>query len=102
MDMIFAALGKVLRDAPKEALVFAQTHGRDVREFIVLVDEGRVGIRSVAAAGEDVENGDSVTLFEPIRDRDGERKGCVVAVRGEDEDLQGVAPMLLKSYFTGI
>jgi hypothetical protein len=100
--MIFAALGKVLRDAPKEALVFAQAHGGDVREFIVLVDEGRVGVRSVAAAGEDVEDGYGVALLEPVGDRDGERKGCVVAVRGEDENLQSAAPMLLKSYFTGI
>jgi hypothetical protein len=100
--MIFAAPGKVLRDAPEEVFVFAQAHGGDVREFVVFVDEARVGIRSVAAAGEDIKNGDSVALFEPVGDRDGERKCCVVAVRGEDEDLQGAAPMLLKSYFTGI
>ena len=102
METIFATLGKVLGDAPEEVLIFAQAHGGDVREFVVFVDEARVGVRSVAAAGEDVEDGDSVALSKPIGDRDGERKRCVVAVRGEDEDLQNAAPMLLKSYFTGI
>jgi hypothetical protein len=102
VETIFATLGKVLRDAPEEVLIFAQAYCGDVREFVVFVDEARVRIRSVAAAGEDVEDRDSVALSERVGDRDGERKGCVVAVRGEDEDLQDAAPMLLKSYFTGV
>jgi hypothetical protein len=56
------------------------------------VDEAGVGVGSVAAAGEDVEDGDSVARGEPVCDGDREGKRCVVAMRGEDEDLQGVAP----------
>jgi hypothetical protein len=69
-------------------LVFTQAHGRDVREFVVFVDEAGVGVRGVAAAGEDVEDGDGVARDEPVGDGDRKRKRCVVAVRGEDEDLQ--------------
>ena len=68
--------------------VFAQAHGGDVGELVVFVDESGVGVRGIAAAGEDVEDGDGVARGEPVGDGDRERKGCVVAVRGEDEDLQ--------------
>jgi len=68
--------------------VFAQAHRGDVGELIVFVDEGGVGVRGVAAAGEDVEDGDGVARCEPVGNGDGEREGCVVAMRGEDEDLQ--------------
>jgi hypothetical protein len=69
-------------------LVFAQAHGGDVGEFVVFVDEGRVGVWCVAAAGEDIEDADGVVRGEPVGDGDRERKRCVVAVRREDEDLQ--------------
>jgi hypothetical protein len=81
-----------LRDATKEVLVFAEAHGGDVGELVVFVDEAGVGVWGVTAAGEDVEDGDGVARREPVGNRDRERKGCVVAVRGEDEDLQGTAP----------
>ena len=94
MEIVLEALGQVLRDAAKEVLVFAQAHCGDVGELIVFVDEGCVGVWSVTAAGEDVEDGDDVTRCEPVGDGDGERKGCVVAVRGKNEDLQVAAPLL--------
>ena len=72
----------------RKSLVFAETHGGDVGEFVVFVDEGGVGVGGVAAAGEDVEDGDGVARGEPVGDGDREREGCVVAVRREDEDLQ--------------
>jgi hypothetical protein len=92
VEVSLETLWQVLRDAAEEVLVFSQAHGGDVGELIVFVDEGGVGVGGVAAAGEDVEDGDGVARGEPVGDRDRERKGCVVAVRGEDEDLQGVAP----------
>jgi hypothetical protein len=52
------------------------------------VDEGGVGVWSVAAARKDVEDGNGVARGEPFGDGDREREGCVVAVRREDEDLQ--------------
>jgi hypothetical protein len=52
------------------------------------MDEVGVGVGGVAAAGEDVEDGNGVARGEPVDDGDRERKGCVVAVRGEDENLQ--------------
>jgi hypothetical protein len=52
------------------------------------MNEAGVGVGSIAAAGEDVEDGDGVACGEPVGDGDRERKSCVVAVRGEDEDLQ--------------
>ena len=70
-------------------LVFAKAHGGDVGELVVFVDEVSVGVGGVAASGKDVEDGDGVARGEPVGDGDGERKGCVVAVRGEEENLQG-------------
>ena len=88
MKVAFEALWQILCDAAEEMLVFSQAHGGDVGEFVVFVDEGSVGVGGVAAAGEDVEDGDGVARGEPVGDGDRERKGCVVAVRREDEDLQ--------------
>jgi hypothetical protein len=42
------------------------------------------------AAGEDVEDGDGVTGGQPAFDGEGQRECRVVAVRGEDENLQGL------------
>ena len=56
------------------------------------MDEGGVGIGGVAAASEDIKQRDSVTRGKPVGNGDGEGKCCVVAMRGEDENLQGVAP----------
>jgi hypothetical protein len=52
------------------------------------MDEAGVGVGSVAAAGEDIADGDGVARGEPVTDGDGERKGRVVAMRREDEDVQ--------------
>jgi hypothetical protein len=87
-EITFEALGEILRDAADEEFIFAKTHGGDVGELIVFVDEGGVGVGGVAAAGEDVEQGDGVTRQEPVVYGDGERKRCVVAMRREDENLQ--------------
>jgi len=92
VEIVLEALGEGFFDAAEEEFVFAQAHGRDVGELVIFVDEGGVGVGGVAAASEDVEDGDGVARGKPVGDGDGERKGCVVAVRGEDEDLQGVAP----------
>jgi hypothetical protein len=89
VEIVLEALGESFFDAAEEELVFAQAHGGDVRELVVFVDEGGVGVWGVTAAGEDVEEGDGVARFEPVGDGDRKGKGCVVAVRGEDEDLQG-------------
>jgi hypothetical protein len=70
VEIIFEAFGKVLRDAAKQERVFAQAHGRDVGELVVFVDEGGVGVGRVAAAGEDVEDGDGVARGEPVDDSD--------------------------------
>ena len=88
MEIIFEAFGQILCHAAEEVFVFAQAHGGDVGELIVFVNEGCVGEGGVTAAGEDVEEGNGVPRGEPVGDGDGERKGCVVAVRGEDENLQ--------------
>jgi hypothetical protein len=88
VEIVFEALREGFSHAAEEVLVFAEADGGDVGELIVFVDEGGVGIWGVAAASEDVEDGDSVARGEPAGDGDRERKGCVVAVRGEDEDLQ--------------
>jgi hypothetical protein len=88
VEVVLEAFGESFRDAAEEVFVFSQAHGGDVGELIVFVDEGGVGIGGVSAAGEDVEDGNGVACREPVDDGDGERKGCVVAVRGEDEDLQ--------------
>ena len=82
-------------DAANEVFVLPEANRGDVREFVVFVDEAGVRVRGVAAAGEDVEDGDSVARREPVGDGDRERKGCVVAVRREDEDLQVRLQMLL-------
>ena len=86
--MVLEAFGERFRDAAEEVLVFAEAHRGNVGELIVFVDEGGVGVGGVAAASEDVEDGDGVARGEPVGDGDRKRKGCVVAVRGEDEDLQ--------------
>jgi hypothetical protein len=72
----------------EEVFVFAEANGGDVGELVVFVDEVGVGVGGIAAAGEDVEDGNGVARCEPVGDGNRERKGCVVAVRGEDEDLQ--------------
>ena len=46
----------------------------------VFVYKVGVGVRGIAAAGEDVEDGDGVARVEPVGDGDREREGCVVAV----------------------
>jgi hypothetical protein len=96
------ALWQVLRNAANEVLVLAQAHSRDIGELIVFMDETRIRVWGVAAARKDIEDGDGVARNEPTGDGDGERKGRVIAVRREEENLQGVAPNLLKSYFTGM
>jgi hypothetical protein len=88
VEIALEALGERFRDAAEEVLVFAEADGGDVGELVVFVDEGGVGVGGVAAASEDVEDGNGVARDEPVGDGDRERKGCVVAVRGEDEDLQ--------------
>jgi hypothetical protein len=88
VEVVLEALREGFGDPAEEEFVFAQAHRGDVGEFIVFVDEGGVGIGGVSAAGEDVEDGDGVARGEPVGDGDGQRKSCVVAVRGEDEDLQ--------------
>jgi hypothetical protein len=88
VEIALEALGQGFGDAAEEVLVFAEADGGDVGELVVFVDEGGVGVGGVAAASEDVEDGDGVARGEPVGDGDRERKGCVVAVRGEDEDLQ--------------
>ena len=94
VEIVLKALGQILRDAAEEVLVFAQAHGGDVRELIVFVNEGSVGEGGVTAAREHVEDGDGVARGEPTGDCDHERKGCIVAVRGENEDLQVAAPIM--------
>ena len=88
MEVALEALGEGFCDAAEEVLVFAEAHGGDVGELVVFVNEIGVGVGGVAAASEDVEDGDGVARCEPVGNGDRERKGCVVAVRGEDEDLQ--------------
>ncbi len=95
MEVALQAFGESFCDAAEKVLVFAQAHGGDVGEFVVFVDEAGVRVRGVAAAGEDVEDSDDVARGEPVGDGDRERKGCVVAVRREDEDLQVRLQMLL-------
>jgi hypothetical protein len=60
VEIAFEALGEGFRDATQEVLVFAEAHRGDVGELVVFVDEGRIGVGGVAAAGEDVEDGDGV------------------------------------------
>jgi hypothetical protein len=100
VEIALEALREGFRDAAEEVLVFAQPYGGDIGELVVFVDEGGIGIGGVAAAGEDVEDGDGVARREPVGDGDGERKGCVVAVRGEDEDLQVL--LLWMILYTGV
>src|SRR5258707_15385258 len=88
MKVVLEALWNGFSQATEEVFVFAEAHGGDVGKLVVFVDEGGVGVGSVAAASEYVEDGDYVARGEPIGDGDRERKGCVVAVRGEDKDLQ--------------
>ena len=87
VEVVLVALGEGLLDAAEEEFVFAETHGGDVGELVVFVDEGGVGVGGEAAAGEDVEESDGVAGGEPVGDGKREGEGCVVAVRGEDEDL---------------
>jgi len=94
VEIAFEALGEGLLDATDPELVFSEAHGGDVGELVVFVDEGGVGVGGVAAAGEDVEEGDSVAGVQPVGDGEREGEGCVVAVRGEDEDLQMRTPVL--------
>jgi hypothetical protein len=89
VEVVLEALGEGFLDAADEELVFAEAHGGDVGELVVFVDEGGVGVGCVTAAGEDVEEGDGVAGVEPVGNGEREGEGCVVAVRGEDEDLQG-------------
>jgi hypothetical protein len=84
-----------VRDAAKKVLVFAEAHGGDVGELVVFMDEAGVGVRGVAAAGEDIEDGDGMARGEPIGNGDREREGRVAAVRREDEDLQVWLLMLI-------
>jgi hypothetical protein len=91
LEVLFAGAREVVGDALEKELVFAEAHGGDVGEAIVFVDEVGVGVGGVEAAGEDVEEGDAVTGGEPVGDGEGEGEGCVVAVGGEDEDVQGAA-----------
>jgi len=51
-------------------------------------NEVRVGEGGVEAAGEDVEESDGVAGGEPGFDGESEGEGCVVAVGGENEDVQ--------------
>jgi hypothetical protein len=70
VEVAFEALGQGFGDAAEEVLVFAEAHGRDVRQLVIFVDEGGVGIRGVAAAGEDVEDGYGVPRGEPVGNSD--------------------------------
>ncbi|MEO6804820.1 MAG: hypothetical protein ABI286_02455 [Edaphobacter sp.] len=70
MEIIFQAPGERLCDATDEELVFAQTHGGDVGEFVVFVDEAGVGVRRVAAAREYIKDRDGVARGEPVGDGD--------------------------------
>jgi hypothetical protein len=88
VEVVLEAFGESFCDATDKVLVLAKAHGGDIGELVVFVDEARVGVRGVTAASEDVEDGDGVARGKPVGDRDGERKGRVVAVRREDEDLQ--------------
>ena len=88
LEVAFETLGEILGDTPDELFVFAQAHGGDVGELVVFVDETGVGVRRVTAACVDVEDSDGVARGEPVGNGDRERKGRVVAVRGEDENLQ--------------
>jgi len=72
VEVFLEALGEVLRDAAEEGIVFAEAHGGDVGELVVFVDEGGVGVGGVAAAGEDVEDGDGVAGSKPVGDGDRE------------------------------
>ena len=65
MEIIFETLWKILCDAAKEVLVFAEAYGGDVRELVVFVDEARVRVWCVAAAREDIKDGDGVARSEP-------------------------------------
>jgi hypothetical protein len=72
VQIAFEALGQVFCDAAEEVLVFAEADRGDVGELVVFVDEVGVGVRGVAAAGEDVEDGDGVARGEPVGDGDRE------------------------------
>jgi hypothetical protein len=74
--------------ALEEGLVLFFTHGGDVGEAIVVVDEVGVRVWGVEGAGEDVEECDAVAGGEPVGDGEGEREGSVIAVRREHEDVQ--------------
>jgi hypothetical protein len=60
VEIALEALREGFRDATEKVLVFAQAHGGDVGELVVFVDEIGVGVGGVAAAGEDVEDGNGV------------------------------------------
>jgi hypothetical protein len=102
VEVVLVALGEGLLDAADEEFVFAEAHGRDVGELVVFVDEGGVGVGGEAAAGEDVEESDGVASGEPVGDGEREGEGCVVAVRGEDENLQVIAPTDDSKYATAL
>ena len=70
MQVLFEPLGQIVRDATNEVLIFAQAHGGDVGEFVVFVHEAGVGVGGIAAAGEDVEDGDGVARSKPVGDGD--------------------------------
>jgi hypothetical protein len=72
VEVVLEALGEGFRDAAEEVFVFAETHGGDVGELVVFVDEGGVGVGGVAAASEDVEDGNGVARGEPVGNSDGE------------------------------
>ena len=93
MEVALEALREGFSDAAEEEFVFAQAHRGNVRKFIVFMDEGGVGVGSMTTAREDIQDGDGVARGEPVGDGDRERKGCVVAVRGEYEDLQAWLPI---------
>jgi hypothetical protein len=88
VEVLLLGAGKRLGEALEEELVLAEAHGGDVGEAIIFVDEVGVRVRGVEAAGEDVEQGDGVAGGEPGFDGKSEGEGCVVAVGGEDEDVQ--------------
>jgi hypothetical protein len=67
VEVLLLGAGKRLGEALEEELVLAETHGGDVGEAIVFVDEVGVGVWGVEAAGEDVEQGDGVAGGEPLR-----------------------------------
>lgn len=75
-------------DVFEELFIFALAHGGDVGESVVLVDGVGVGVGSVERAGEDVEDGDGVAVAKPGTDREGEGEGGVVAVGGEDDEVE--------------